>query len=128
MRNKTILIIDDDDELTGVLKTLLEGQGYTVQSAPDSEEGAAKARGHRPDLIILDVMMRTTGEGIEAAQRFKGDEELKSIPIIMLSAVQDETDFPFSPETDGEFLPVEKFLPKPVDPGELLREIRKLVG
>ena len=128
MGSKNILLIDDDIELTGVLKTVLEDQGYTVQLASDSEEGAAKARGRRPDLIVLDVMMRTTGEGIEAAQSFKGDKELKSIPIIMLSAVREETDFPFSPETDGEFLPVEKFIAKPVDPRELLKEIHKLVG
>jgi CheY-like chemotaxis protein len=127
MQERTILIIDDDRELASTLKTVLEGQGYVVVLAVDSEEGIARARSRRPDLIILDVMMRTTGEGIAAAQQIKHDKELQAIPIVMLTAVSEETGFSFSPETDGEYLPVEKFMEKPVDPQELVRAVKRLI-
>ena len=123
----TILIIDDDKELAETLKTVLVSRGYLVQLAADSAEGIEQARTGRPDLIILDVMMRTRGEGISAAREFKTDGELKDIPIIMMTSVEEETGFSFDPETDGDYLPVDKFLSKPVDPARLLREIEKLI-
>ncbi len=128
MENQNILIIDDDLELTRTLEIVLTARGYTVQSAPDSAEGIAKARLNRPDCIILDVMMRTMGEGIDAAQGFKGDKDLKGIPIIMMTSVQEETGFMFDPVEDGDYLPVDVFLPKPVDPRKLLEEIGKLLA
>jgi len=128
MQKRKILIIDDDIDLARTLRALLEGQGFAVHLAEDSEEGIALARAVRPDLILLDVMMRTPGEGFAAAQTLKGDAALASIPIIMLTAVKEETGFSFDPREDKDFLPVERFLDKPVDPKKLLEEIRKLLN
>ena len=127
MQKRKILIIDDDIDLAHTLRALLEGQGFAVHLAEDSEEGIALARAVRPDLILLDVMMRTPGEGFAAAQTLKGDAALASIPIIMLTAVKEETGFSFDLREDKDFLPVERFLDKPVDPKKLLEEIRKLI-
>ncbi len=127
MKDKTVLIIDDDLDLAETLKTVLTSRGYAVLLAPDSEEGIARARAARPDCIILDVMMRTTGEGITAARTLKSDAALKNIPIIMLTSVEEETGFSFDPAIDTEYLPVDVFLAKPVDPGKLLEEIGKLI-
>ena len=123
----TILIIDDDLELAETLKTVLVSSGYEVLTAPDSDEGMEAARREKPDLIILDVMMRTRGEGISAARSFKDDPELGKIPVIMMTSVEKETGFSFDPETDGDYLPVDTFLSKPVDPARLLREIDNLL-
>lgn len=128
MKNRRILIIDDDLELSGVLKTILESRGYETRHAPDSEEGLALARRRKPDLILLDMMMRTVSEGVSAAQKIKSDPELKSIPVIMMTAVEKETGFSFSPDSDHEFLPVERLLNKPVDPRTLLEEIEAVLG
>jgi CheY-like chemotaxis protein len=106
MQKNKILIIDDDIDLARTLRA-----------------GAV-----RPDLILLDVMMRTAGEGFAAAQALKGDAALSSIPIIMLTAVKEETGFSFNPREDKGFLPVERFLDKPVDPKKLIEEIRALIG
>ncbi len=128
MKKRTILIIDDDLELSGVLKTVLESRGYETSHAPDSEEGIALARRRKPDLILLDMMMKTVSEGISAAQEIKSDPELKSIPVIMMTAVEKETGFTFSPDSDREFLPVDRLLNKPVDPRTLLEEIEAALG
>lgn len=128
MQKNKILIIDDDIELSRTLRAVLEGQGFAVHLAEDSEEGIALARAVRPDLIILDVMMRTAGEGFSAAQALKGDAGLAAIPIIMVTAVKEETGFAFNPREDQEFLPVDRFLDKPVDPKKLIEEIRSLIG
>jgi CheY-like chemotaxis protein len=128
MQKNKILIIDDDIELARTLRAVLEGQGFAVHLAEDSEEGIALARAVHPDLILLDVMMRTAGEGFAAAQVLKGDASLAAIPIIMLTAVKEETGFSFNPREDKDFLPVERFLDKPVDPKKLIEEIRSLIG
>ena len=123
MKSRRILIIDDDAELALVLRTVLESRGYEVDWALDSEEGFRKARQTKPDLVLLDMMMRTISEGVTAAQEFKNDPEMHRIPIIMITAVSKETGFSFSPETDRHFLPIDRLLEKPVDPQALLREI-----
>lgn len=128
MKKRTILIIDDDLELSEVLKTVLESRGYRTRHAPDSEEGIALARRRKPDLILLDMMMRTVSEGVSAAQEIKSDPELSSIPVIMMTAVEKETGFSFSPDSDREFLPVDRMLNKPVDPRTLLEEIEAALG
>jgi CheY-like chemotaxis protein len=57
----------------------------------------------------------------------RSDEDLRDVPVVILSGVHRESRFHFSPETDGEFLPVERFLEKPVDPGVLLRTVADLL-
>jgi CheY-like chemotaxis protein len=128
MKSRRILIIDDDAELVGVLKTVLESRGYEVEWALDSEEGIRKARRARPDLVLLDMMMRTISEGVTAAQEIKNDPKLSSVPIIMMTAVSQETGFSFSPEADRDYLPIDSLLEKPVDPQTLLREIKAALG
>ena len=81
-----------------------------------------------PDLIILDVMFGSMGEskGFDFAQTMRLDKKFASIPILMLTAINTEKpSFNFSPETDGEFLPVDSFLDKPVHSEDLLRESRR---
>ena len=128
MKSRRILIIDDDAELVGVLKTVLESQGYEVEWALDSDEGIRKARGTRPDLVLLDMMMRTISEGVTVAQEIKNDPKLSGVPIIMMTAVSQVTGFSFSPEADRDYLPIDSLLEKPVDPQTLLREIKAALG
>ncbi len=127
MADKRILIVDDDPDLVSVLKTAIEPAGYDVVTAKNGTEGWEKAKETSPDLAIVDVMMDTFGEGIKLTHRFRQDQDLKGMPIIMLTAVNQNMDYSIDAETDEGYLPVDKFMEKPVEPSELLSEIAKLL-
>jgi len=129
MRQAKILIIDDDPDITEALRVILENRGYVVLNALDSSEGMNRLREARPDLIILDVMMRTSQEGFELSRELKHSVQYKDIPILMLTAVGQKTGVDFkSAAGDESWLPVEGFLDKPIKPDVLLEKIADLLG
>ena len=78
-----------------------------------------------PDVIILDVSMEKKDEGFYVSQRIRSKPEIKHIPILMITAIHKCTKLKFSPQTDGDYLPVNEFLDKPIDPGVLLELVEK---
>jgi CheY-like chemotaxis protein len=128
---KRVLIVDDDPEFVETTKIILESGGYVTRTAPNGAEGLKRLAEEKPDIILLDVMMKTTGDGVWVGQRIKSDERFKNIPILMVTAVNKESgirSFHLDPNADGDFLPVDGFLEKPVEPEVLLREVAKLTG
>jgi len=125
---KTILVIDDDPDLVEATKAVLEGAGYEVAATLNGPDGLARIREGGVDCVLLDVMMAKDTEGFHIAQELKGDEATAGIPIIMLTSVSQKTGFEFSPETDADFMPVEVFLEKPVDPDRLLETVAEVLG
>ena len=125
-----ILIIEDDTDLVAALKILLETKDYQVITAYDPEEGSKKLSQERPDLIILDVMFGSKGEsmGFDFAQKIRYEKQSADIPILMLTAINAEKPFfSFSPDTDGEYLPVDSFIDKPVQIEELYKKVEELL-
>lgn len=125
-----ILIIEDDTDLVAALKILLETKDYQVITAYDPEEGSEKLSQERPDLIILDVMFGSKGEsmGFDFAQKIRYEKQSADIPILMLTAINAEKPFfSFSPDTDGEYLPVDSFIDKPVQIEELYKKVEELL-
>jgi DNA-binding response OmpR family regulator len=123
-----ILIIDDDPDVVMAIRMPLESAGYEVQDAHSQESGLVAVDEFQPDLIVLDVMMETHTAGFQMAQKLHGptaDEEHKNIPILMVTAVHQTTPLRFGP--DDDYLPVEGFIDKPIDPRALLGEIEKLL-
>lgn len=128
MAQKTILIVDDDEDICMAVQALLESRGYLVQTASTKEEGLEKFVSVKPDLAILDVMMESWQDGFELSRQLKKNPDLKNIPILMLTGVENKTGFEFkSAAGDDEWLPVEAFLDKPVEPDVLLAEVEKLL-
>ncbi|MBL7140531.1 MAG: response regulator [Planctomycetes bacterium] len=125
---KTVLIIDDDPDLIAATQAVLEGAGYAVASSLDGTAGVERVRQGGIDCVLLDVMMVRDTEGFRVAQDLKGDPATAGIPIVMLTSVGQKTGFEFSPETDEDYLPVEAFLEKPVDPDRLLEVIEEAMG
>src|SRR4051812_41067542 len=80
---KTILVVDDDQELSDGLRAVLENQGFRVIQARDGQQGKQAVYQHRPDLVILDMMMPRMG-GYPVLEHFKGKTEAP--PIIMITA------------------------------------------
>ena len=125
-----ILVIEDDNDLVAAITKILENKGYDATSAYDPEEGWDKMKQNKPDLIILDVMFGGKGEskGFDFAQKIRYDRQLSDIPILMMTAINTEKPFfNFSADTDGEFLPVDAFLDKPVKSDELYLKVEELL-
>jgi len=125
-----ILIIEDDTDLVAALKILLETRDYKVTTAFDPDEGNSKLRQEKPDLIILDVMFGSKGEskGFDFAQKIRYDKQYADIPVLMLTGINTKKPFfHFSPDTDGEFLPVDAFLDKPVKFNDLIPKVEALL-
>ena len=129
MANETILIVDDDLDLSTTIKVMLESENYSVATASSREEGMEKIKAAKPDLVILDVMMSTWQDGFEMARELKIDSKIgDNMPILMLTGVKGETGIDFkSTAGDSTWCPVDGFLDKPVDHDVLLAEVRKLL-
>jgi DNA-binding response OmpR family regulator len=129
MENAKILIVDDDPDLTKALKATLESKNYIVTTASNGSEGMDKINTDKPDLLVLDVMMSTLHDGFEVARELKKDPKLKKMPILMLTAVKGRTGIDFKSDSgDPNWLPVDSFLDKPVEPQVLLAEIKRLLS
>ncbi len=126
----TILIIEDDRDLVEAMKITLKTNNYKVLTSYEPEKGFKLAKEKKPDLIILDVMFGNTEktEGFDYALKIRQNKKISHTPILMSTSVNKE--FPnmnFSPETDNEFLPVDDFINKPVQPNDLLQCVKKLL-
>lgn len=117
-----ILVVDDDPDFVEVTRMVLEANGYEVASAADGKEALAKMRHDRPDLVLLDIMMAHILEGLEVSKEMQAEAGLKKIPIIMVSSI---TDSPHSGEfpTD-EYIPMDAWISKPVQPANLLEKVK----
>lgn len=84
---KKILIVDDEPELVKATVIRFKAVGYDILSAPDGQEGVDMTKKHKPDLILLDIIMPKM-DGYEVCKKLKADPETKEIPIIIFTASQ----------------------------------------
>jgi two-component system, OmpR family, alkaline phosphatase synthesis response regulator PhoP len=126
-----ILIIDDDPDIVAAVRLTLEHGGHQVIHAPGGAEGLALLKAQPPDLLILDVMMETHTEGFQLALKLRSPDPtsewtaFKDLPILMLTAIHSTTPLRFEPDID--YLPVELFVDKPIDPDDLLAKVEWLL-
>ena len=127
--NKKILIVDDDLDIVEVIKMILLSHQYQVTHFEDTANLLERVRKEKPDLIILDVMFpENPSEGVEACRALKRDHELKKIPVVILSAINEKYQMAFSnKERDQDFLPCDNFLEKPIDDTLLLKTVKDLI-
>lgn len=119
---KILLVVDDEPDIVTLVKNRLEANNYGVISASDGEEGVRKAQQHKPDLILMDVLMPNLS-GVEAVKILRSDAATKDIPIIFLTVLT--TDTPQrNVEVDGEFYTT---IAKPFEVAKLLSEIKRLM-
>lgn len=115
---KRILVVEDQEDLRDVLRTLLVGSGYEMLEAADGEAGVAKARSDRPDLILMDIQLPVL-DGYEATRRIKTDPSLKATPVIAVSSFAMKGD-----EEKARAAGCDHYVTKPYSPLQLLRIIR----
>lgn len=120
--NGVILCIDDDQDFLDTVRLIVEGAGYTVESAGSAEEGLRQYRKSRPDLVLVDLMM----EEVDAGTSFV--KEVRALgatpPIFMLSSAGDSLNL----NTDYAKLGLSGVLQKPVNPQALLAMLKAKLG
>ena len=128
---KKILIVDDELDVRIYVRTLFETSGYEPVAVRNGNEGLLKAKEISPDLIILDVMMPEAG-GVAMYRELKTDQELKNIPVIMLTGIGEKS---FSHYLKMLNLKVKDPIPqpdahmeKPLDHEKLLELAKKIIG
>jgi len=120
--NKRILVVEDQEDLRGVLRDLLTGSGYIVIEAVDGREGVTKAKSERPDLILMDIQLPVL-DGYESTRQIKSDADLSSTPVIAVSSFAMKGD-----EEKARAAGCDHYVTKPYSPIQLLKMIRKCVG
>jgi len=131
MDNKRILVVDDERDMRIFVSAVVETLGFEPIAAENGVEALEKAGSNPPALVILDVMMPKIEDGIQTYQKFKSNQRLCRIPIIMLSAIAKRTFFHsirmLSPRQDSRLPEPEAYMEKPPDAEELTRMITELL-
>jgi Lrp/AsnC family transcriptional regulator, regulator for asnA, asnC and gidA len=120
-----ILVVDDDADFVEVTRVVLAAEGFEVGCACNGEEAMSLMRMQRPDLVILDVMMRGILDGLRTGHEMRTDGELRSVPVLMVSSITDSAFAGLLPRAGS--LPADNFLVKPIDQAVLTAEVKRLL-
>jgi DNA-binding response OmpR family regulator len=115
MSGSKILVVDDESEITELITLYLEREGYEVYSAEDGEEAIRIAETQKPDLIILDILLKSL-DGIEVCKRIR---TVSSVPILFLSCKSDDTDIIHGLTVGGD-----DYVTKPFSPSQLVARVK----
>jgi len=99
-----VLVVDDDPDFVEITRTVLQAHGYEIASASSGGQALEMMRRQRPDLVILDVMMRGATEGHDVSQVMYADNDLAKVPVLMVTSIMDGTmadQFPTRPGATG---------------------------
>ncbi len=131
-----ILVVEDDRDMAEAIKVTLENAGYQVVNAYNPDEAWQQVNTEKPDLILLDIMMPTGTEGFQFVWKIRSpqtNESIRNVPIIVLTSLHATTELRFYPDQydasygPGEFLPVQDFLDKPVEPQKLVEVVERIL-
>jgi DNA-binding response OmpR family regulator len=121
--NLRVVCIEDEPEMIDLVRLILGRKGFDVVGANGGVEGLEAVRRERPNLILLDLMMPDM-DGWEVYQRIKADEELRQIPVIVVTAKAQSID-----KVLGlHIAKVDDYITKPFGPQELLESVEKILG
>jgi CheY-like chemotaxis protein len=119
-----ILVVDDDPDFVEIARTVLESEGHTVLTAANGDQALKVSRKNKPNLVLLDVMMATVLDGLNVSQTMREDPDLKDVPIVMVTSIADTPHAALFP-TD-EYMSVDGWISKPINPAELLKTVGRL--
>lgn len=128
---KKIYIIDDDRSMVEAMSIVLKAHGYQVAFQYDEDKVVDNLAAQKPDVVILDVMFpQNMSAGFDIARQIKNNQATASIPIIMLSAINEKVVAAgtFSnQDRDNDWLPVDEFLEKPIQNKQLLQKVKSVL-
>ena len=122
LQTRTILIVDDEEDIRAVLRGCLEAAGFQVRTASNGMDALERIRSNPPDLIIHDVMLPDI-TGLDVCALVKRDRRLRRIPFILLTARSQPQD-----RLTAAALGADAYMNKPFNSDELLAEVRRLLA
>ncbi|MFC1639165.1 response regulator [Gemmatimonadota bacterium] len=122
---KIVLVVDDEPDARDYLTTVLEDNGFATVIAKDGTEAIARLEETAPDLVSLDITMPEKS-GVAVYRRLKEDEQLKNIPVIIITGVSDE--FQKFISTRRQVPPPDGYISKPVDAEAFMKMVTELIG
>jgi CheY-like chemotaxis protein len=128
-RRPRVLLVDDDVDFLNAVRLTLEAAGYDVVSAHTGSDAIALLRQVPVQVAILDLMMEEPDSGISVAHFLRRQPEMAGIPVVLATAVTEKTGFRVSLDDpdDRDWLKVDAWVDKPVDPELLLQEVERLI-
>jgi two-component system, OmpR family, alkaline phosphatase synthesis response regulator PhoP len=121
LSKQTILVVDDEQDLLDLIEYNLKKEGYKVLKAENGQQGIEMAKEHHPNLVLLDIMMPKM-DGIQVCEKMRANPDLKSIPVIFLTARSDE-----KTEVEGLDIGADDFITKPISTTKLLSRIKAVL-
>lgn len=118
----SILIVDDEDDVVGLLQLVFETNGFLARTAGNGKAAVASAYENPPDVIVLDVMMPEM-DGWQVLKILKGDERTRRIPVVMLSARAERRDKMIGLQEGAD-----AYIAKPFSPSEVVQEVKDLLN
>ena len=116
------MIVDDDPVVRRMLQLTFEAEGFEVVTAADGVEALAAVRGDRPAILVLDIMMPKL-DGMKVMRELKADDDLRNIPVILLSAKATSFDIELGLKAGAA-----DYVTKPCDPIDLVDRVRNLLA
>ncbi len=120
--DNSVLIVNDEPDQLSLMGSLLHKAGYSILTAEDGAEGLALARRERPDLVISDVSMPRMN-GLEFCREIRADSDLKTVPILLISALQKDTESVVAGLRAG----ADDYLEIPFDATRLVAKVSRLL-
>jgi DNA-binding response OmpR family regulator len=120
-RKRTILIVDDEEDVLDLLQLVFETSGFEVRRAATGKSAVSIAYEEPPDVVLLDVMMPEM-DGWQVLRTLKGDERTRNVPVVMLSARAERRDKMIGLQEGAE-----GYIAKPFSPAEVVREVQSFL-
>lgn len=122
---KTVLVVDDEPDARDFFTTVLEDNGFDVQTANDGAEAIRSLEESPPDLVTLDITMPEKS-GVAVYRKLREDERFQHIPIIIITGISD--DFKQFISTRRQVPPPDGYISKPVEPHDLVAMVEDLLA
>lgn len=125
---KRLMIIDDDPDFVGGIKSVLEKAEYEVDTAYNPKDGFQALQARHYDLLLLDIMMGRGAEGIALARKIRKDPKLRGMPVLIITGIREQIAFLFPGQAvHPNFVDIDELVEKPVEPKLLLEKVSALL-
>ncbi len=122
MKKNRILVVEDEESLLKLESILLSSKGYNVTGVMDGKSALEEVMAHRPDLVILDIMLPEI-DGFEVCRRIRENPATSTIPVVMLTAKKNSQDVARGAEVGAN-----AYLTKPFKSAKVIEVIEELLG
>jgi CheY-like chemotaxis protein len=125
-----VVLVDDDRDFLEMHRGVLVAKGFRVGCFTDADKAWDSIKSQRPDLVIIDLMMKSLDSGFSLARKIKSDSRCMNLPVIIVTAVISKRGFDFNPQSRKELeaMGCEAFFDKPVAPELLIAKVEELLS